>query len=353
MSLDDIKTYGKYDKEEISYGIEHLPEQVKIAWEGTQKLNIPDRYKDFDHVVIVGMGGSALGPHIIRSVFADSAKIKVSVVREYNLPAWVTKKSLVILSSFSGTTEEVLSIAKEGRKRGLKMAVISAGGKLIALARREKYPYYQITPGELAKQPRLGVGFSVVGLLGILNAMGIVRVKEKHIKQLIEAMVQVVDTCSLEVKSVENPAKIVAEECLDRPVMLIAAEHLAGNVHTFQNQINETAKQLCTFDLISELNHHRMEGLAKPDGVFENYTVIMLRSELYSSRIQKRFDITANVFEKLGGRVIDYNCGGGSKLEEAGEVLQFGSFVSYYLGMLNKVNPETNAYVDWFKRQLK
>ena len=95
-----------------------------------------------------------------------------------------------------------------------------------------------------------------------------------------------------------------------------------------------------------------MEGLTKPDGAFKKYAVLMVRSELYHSRVQRRFDLTATVFEKLGAKVIDYNCGGGSKLEEAGEVLQFGSFVSYYLAMLNKVQPENIPYVEWFKAQL-
>jgi glucose/mannose-6-phosphate isomerase len=145
----------------------------------------------------------------------------------------------------------------------------------------------------------------------------------------------------------------VAKECAGRPLLIIAAEHLVGNAHAFQNQVNETAKQICHYDTLPELNHHRLEGLTNPKGTFKGYTVLMVRSGLYHSRNQLRFDLTADVFEKLGAKVIDYNCGGGSRLEEVAELLQFGTFVSYYMSMLNKVDgPEKTPYVDWFKEKL-
>ena len=352
MSLDDIKTYTKYDKAEFSYGIEHMPEQVKIAWEAMKDFKVPRSYKDFDHVVIGGMGGSILGPHMLQSLFAQEAKVAVSLVSDYSLPTFVTKKTLVIFSSASGGTEEVLSMAKDAKKRGAKVAVVTEGGKLLAMAKREQWPYYKMITGSLAPQPRLGLGFSLTGLLGMLTKMKVLSVKDQDIENMMKAMGDVVATCALDVEEKENPAKIVAQECVNRSIMLVGAEHLAGNVHALQNQINETAKQICTYDLVSEINHHRMEGLTRPVGAFKKYTILMVRSGLYHTRVQKRFDITADVFEKIGGRVIDYNCGGGSKLEEVGEMLQFGSFVSYYLGMLNKEDPGKIPYVKWFKAQL-
>ncbi|MFH1632154.1 MAG: bifunctional phosphoglucose/phosphomannose isomerase [bacterium] len=353
MSLDSAMTYKAYDKEEIVFGIERMPGQIRIAWEGTRALKLPAAYKKCANVVIVGMGGSAFAPELCKSVFTDRLTVPVEVVRSYSVPAYTSSNTLVILSSFSGTTEEVLFAAREAKKTNAKIVALSTGGKLLAFAKRNKLPHYAFEPGDLAKQPRLGVGYMMIGTLGILERAGFIKVKAGEISDMISSMSEVVDACALDVPAKINPAKVVAQELKDRAVLIVASEHLVGNAHAMSNQINENAKQFADFMEVSELNHHLMEGLAYPKKFFEKFTVLMIRSELYHPRIQKRYDITAEVFEKQGARVVDYCAGGGSKLEEAGEVLQFGSFMSYYLAMLNRVNPEEIPFVDWFKKKMQ
>lgn len=352
MPLDDIRTYQKYDKQQIAACNELLPEQVRLAWEDTRSVKIPASYKTATNVVVIGMGGSALGPHIIQSVFASELKKPLQVVRDYNVPGTVTSKTLVILASFSGTTEEVVMAAREVQKRTKKIMVVTTGGKLQALAKRLKLPAYMFEPADLAKQPRLGVGFMVVGILGLLQRAGMLKVTAKSISQMRTAMNEVIDSCATDVNGEQNPAKSVAYAMDKRAVIIVAAEHLVGNAHVLQNQINETGKQFAIFREIPELNHHMMEGLTYPKRLFEKFTVLMLRSSLYHKRNQKRFDITADIFEKIGGEVVEYNCGGKTRLDEAGEVLQFGAFVSCYLSMLNKVDPYRIDFVDDFKRKM-
>ncbi|MDP2631205.1 MAG: bifunctional phosphoglucose/phosphomannose isomerase, partial [Candidatus Uhrbacteria bacterium] len=116
MILDSEATYKAYDKEQIGLGIRRLPEQIGIAWDGTRALSLPANYNGCTNVVLVGMGGSALGSHILESVFFSRIKVPFTIVRGYSVPASVTSKTLVILSSFSGSTEEVLSAAIEAKK---------------------------------------------------------------------------------------------------------------------------------------------------------------------------------------------------------------------------------------------
>lgn len=350
--LDKEKTYIAIDPEDIRYGVEHLAEQVRSAWSTTRNFKAPAAYRNVTSVVVAGMGGSALGPEMLQTAFASRAQVPITLVRDYRLPAWVDAKTLVILSSFSGTTEETLAVAEEVKKKKLKAVVVAAGGRLVEMAEEQGWPAYVFVPGELAKEPRLGTGFSLIGILGILSSLELVKVSDADVKRLVTAMGDVLDTSAIDVPTDENPAKVVAQALVDRAVCVVAAEHLVGNAHVITNQLHESGKQFAFQLTLPELNHHFLESTMYPKSFAKGMTILMLRSGLYHPRTQKRFDLSAAMLEKVGCEVIDYECSGKDAIEECGEVLQFGSFVSYYLAILNKVNPRTTLYVNEFKRLL-
>lgn len=350
--LDKKKVYETYDPDDIAFGLDHLPEQARTSWCEARAIKFPASYKSCQEIVIVGMGGSALGPDMLLSAFGKRLAVPATIVHDYTLPNYVGSKTLVVLSSFSGTTEEVLTAAIEAKRRKAKIVVIAAGGELAKMGVKEGWPTYVFTPGDLAKEPRLGTGFSLAGLLGMLVGLGYAKVTEADMKRFLTAMGEVLDTCAVDVPSAENPAKTVADNIKGRVVFVIAAEHLLGNAHVMTNQINETGKQFATYFALPELNHHLLEGLTYPKGFAKSVTAIMLRSSHYHPRVQKRFAVTADIFERVGIEVVEYGCGGKDAIEECGEVLQFGSFLSYYLAMLNAVNPRPIPYVDEFKKRM-
>lgn len=350
--LNQPSTYKKYDSEDIAFGIEKLSEQVRIAWKETRLINVPSNYRNVTNIVVVAMGGSGLASQIIQVACADLRQIPLTIIHDYNLPSWVSSKTLVVAISYSGGTAEVLHAYQQAKKAHAKMMVITTGGELAKLAAAHKIPKYIFTPGEISKQPRLGLGFQIVGLLGLLERAKLLKLKEKDVKATMAAMAEVLDTCAIDISVKDNPAKTVALELHNRAILIIASEHLVGNAHVLANQINENSKQFATFMEIPELNHHLMEGLSFPKKFFEKFTVLMLDSDLYYPDNKKRYDLTAEIFERQGGQVIIYKAGGKTKLEECGEILQFGSFVNYYLAMLNRVNPIGIPFVDWFKREM-
>lgn len=349
--LNSIKTYETYDKEEVSFGIERIPEQIHLAWVATRELASVSG-KDIANVLLVGMGGSSLAAHALISVFEREAKIPVSLVHDYQIPAYVNSKTLVVLTSFSGNTEEVLSCAEQAKTKKAKLAVVTSGGKLAAFALKEKALTYLFAPGDLAKTPNLGFGFMFGGTLGLLERYGILKMSQGRIAKMLAAMSDVVDSCAINVDAEANPAKTVAEELHGKPLLLVASEHLAGNVHATSNMINEIAKQFSSWTVLPELNHHLMESLERPSGLFGKFGVLMVRSKLYHARTQLRYELTAELFEKFGATVIDYEARGKDPLEEVGELMQFGSFLTYYLTMLNKVSPTALPYVTYFKKKL-
>lgn len=351
--LDQSSTYETYDKEDIGYGVEHLPEQFLRATEDVLAVAIPASYKSIERVVLMGMGGSHLAMRMIKDVSFKERKKPIEIVSDYALPGYVNNKTLVILSSFSGTTEEVLEAAKAVQKTKAKVFVLTSGGPLAELGKKKKWPMYRFTPGELAKQPRLGLGFPFVGLAHVLKACGVIAFSKKQLDSMVDAMIDVVDACAIETNAKENPAKQVANALAGRPVLIVAAEHLVGNAHILQNQINETAKSYCHYHPLPELNHHFLESLVLPEGFFGEWTVLLIKSKQYHPRTQKRFELTAALFEQRGAEVVEYHANGKTLWDESAEVLQFGSYLSYYLAMLHEVEPQHIPFVDALKAQLK
>lgn len=349
MNLDSHKTYATLDIADIRFGIEHLPEQMRIAWHESREIVFPEAFRKAQHVVVVGMGGSALGAHMVLAACRDRLTVPFTIVNDYHLPAYINKKTLVILSSFSGTTEEVLEASYSAEKAGAMIAVITAGGELAKRATKKKWPLYQFDPGELARQPRMGTGFSLAGILGILERIKVLKITDAEVDRMVIAMGEVIDTCAVDVPVKENPAKTVAKSLKDASVLVVSAEHLVGVAHVFVNCINETAKQFAVPFVLPEMNHHLLEGLTYPKTFVQKAVVIMMQSSLYHERTQKRVRVTSDSFEQQGLTVIDYETNGTDQLEEVGEMLQFASFVSYYMAMQNNVNPEAIPFVDAFK----
>ena len=352
MNLDSAAVYKKYDPADVGFGIERLPDQVRCAWHDTRDIAVPKLYSLTSNIFVAGMGGSALGPEMLSAVFADRLKMPFTIVRDYILPASVTSKSLVILASFSGTTEETLAAAEEARKRKAKIMVICAGGPLAEFAKTHKYPAYIFTPGDLAKQPRFAGGFLLVGAMALLERAGLIKVKEAELTSMMNGMNEVIDSCAIDVKTEDNPAKTIAKVIANKNVMIVSSEHLTGNAHILQNSINENGKQFATNFQLPEMNHHLLEGLTHPKVFANNCVAIMLRSDLYHARTQKRYDITADILEQQNISVVEYRAAGQTRLDEVGEVLQFGSYVAWYLAMENKAVTTDIKFVDELKRRM-
>ena len=128
MNLDDKKVYKKYDKGRVAESIELFADQIRQTLSESRLIKIPKKYSKTTHVVVSGMGGSNLATHILRSAMRDQAKKPISILDDYEVPAYVGKNTLFILSSYSGNTEETLSTYVTAKKRGAKIMAITAKG---------------------------------------------------------------------------------------------------------------------------------------------------------------------------------------------------------------------------------
>ncbi|MBU0597516.1 SIS domain-containing protein, partial [Patescibacteria group bacterium] len=319
-----------------------------------RKIKIPKSYSKVDNILINGMGGSGLGGHIIKSVFTEKIKVPFEVINSYTLPGYVNSHTLYIISSYSGTTEEPLNTFNEARRRGAKILVISSGGTLGRWAKKYKLPGYVFNPRfNPSNQPRMGLGYSVAGQLAMLKKCGHVNISDNEFKKVINVIVSLHKQFGTGVTAPRNKAKQLALKLKNRIPIIIAAEHLSGNAHAMANQLHENSKTFTPYYLISELNHHLMEGMQFPPSNVRSLMWVFIESPLYLQKIQKRFKITKRVLDKYKVSYLNYSVRQKARLAQVFEVLVFGSYVNYYLAILGNVNPSLIPYVDYFKKELK
>jgi len=363
--LDNIEYISSLDKQNMAGSIASLSKQIKQTWSEVSKINIPWRQnKDIDNIVFCGMGGSNLPADLLRNVFYEDIKIPFIMINDYYLPGFVNKRSLVITVSYSGNTEETISCLKEAIKRKAKIFIISVGGKLQETATEHCLKYYGYFFKPLynpCNQPRIGSGYLLTAELWILkNICGFKFINDNEINKIIKFIDNTNRNFCVEQKFKNNSAKIIAEQLKGNIPVIISSEFLSGNGHIITNQINENAKNFAIYFNIPELNHHLLESLIFPDINHKSLKFLFIGSEFYTEKNKNRFEITKDVLKKNNIKFIEYNCKkkyNNSKqlnyLFNSLEILCLGSYVSFYLGILNNLDPSPIPWVDYFKEKLK
>lgn len=343
--MSNSETHTQLDPQRMLQSIDMLSQQVRHAWESVKQTTITPPQQEIHLIVLFGMGGSALGMHIVQSLFADQLTVPIQIVNGYTIPTYVNEHTLVILSSYSGNTEEVMKVAQHITERTSHIVVMTAGGALEKFKHAHQFPGYVIEPTyNPCNQPRIAVGYMIVGLMALLTKLGFITITDTDIDDSAHY---------LEGNKVllHDDAQAVAKAALSKIPMYVASEFLAGNVHTLANQTNENGKQFAAWFLLPELNHHLMEGLSHPEGLPVHF--VFIESNFYHERNQKRYPITKQVIEKNQVSHSTFIATARNPLLQTFEVLQWGSYLSFYLAMFNQVDPSPIPWVDFFKDALK
>lgn len=351
--LDDRKAIAKLDKSNMLGSIEALGKQIRHAWDDTQKLSFTAT-DQIRNVVVAGMGGSGLGADVIKTLFKEVLPVPFDFVHSYTLPAYVNQNTLIILSSYSGTTEEVLACAPLAEKAKAQIMVIAATGDLERWAQEKQYTYYKINPTHNpSNQPRMAIGYAVFGMIGLLAKAGILQLEKADIDGVIATVEDVLKHNTVEVLGEENPAKALAYSMMDRKPFIVAAEFLEGAAHVATNQHNENAKALVDYKIVPEINHHLMEGLRFPKSNSSYHVFVFVNSQLYDQRVQIRMGVTQKIVDQQEIDTISVPMKAKTKLQQVFELITLFSFSGFYLSMLEGIDPSPIPFVDQFKEELK
>lgn len=352
--LDNIEKLLNFDRNGVYSSISSFAGQVKQAYEEIKHLDIPKTYFTAKNIVIAGMGGSALGGRVIDSLIPQRVRVPIEVFTEFYIPNYVNKDSLVIISSYSGSTQETLKDINEAIKRKAKIFVITTGGELEEIAIKEGLPSYIFKPiNNPSGQPRLALGYSVTAIMAFLSRCNYIQLVDEEIEELISFIKNLSIDFSQDKPEYQNLAKRIAINLRGYLPVIVSSEHLVGSCHAFKNQLNETAKTFAVLFDIPELNHHLLEGLKNPTQLRKVLKFLIIESKLFSPEVSRRYPITKEVISKNGYSIINYETLGKNKMLQVFEVIVLSYFVAYYLAFLYQEDPSKIPWVDYFKEKLQ
>jgi glucose/mannose-6-phosphate isomerase len=341
--LDDLAYIHERDVEDALGTVEKqwqlLETSFSLSGASFQKIN---------NIVYAGMGGSALAALLAQSW--PPITVPFTVVRNYDLPPSVTERTLVICSSVSGNTEETLSALEQAEAKGAQIVLITCGGKLQQIAETKKLPILLLPAGA---QPRYTVLANFKALLVILEKAGVVA--SNTIADEVAAAAQFLGRETAhwraDVPTKTNPAKQVAQELMGKSVVVYSGPKLSPAAYKWKISINENAKQIAWVSQISESNHNELSGWIKQP-VTKPYAVVDLRGSVEHPRIQRRFEVSAQLLSGMRPEPIVINAQGKTLLEQLLWTSALGDFVSIYLALLNNLNPSPVDLQEKFKKSL-
>jgi glucose/mannose-6-phosphate isomerase len=350
MELNNLERMKQLDPQDMIGLINNLPDQLTEAWELGQSLPQPDP-TGIEQVIVVGLGGSAIGADLLAAYAEPFLSIPLIVQRSYTLPAWAAgENTLVICSSHSGNTEETLSGLEHAVERGCRIMAITTGGKLAEKALEARGTLWKF---EFNSQPRAAVGYSFGLLLAAAARLRLIPDPARELAEAIEAMkAQQVDLLP-EIVVPRNPAKRIAGQVMDRCVTIWGSGLLAPVARRWKTQINENANAQASFELLPEANHNTLQGIEQPEGQFGASMHLFLLAKQDHPRNLLRGKLTKKLFMLQGQNTDFYKASGNNRLANMWTALHFGDYLSYYLAISYGIDPTPVDVLATFKEQMK
>lgn len=339
--LDDLKFIHEKDVADTLGIAERQAGQLSYEFEVSQEP------VEAANIVYAGMGGSALAA-VVSTSWPGYDK-PFELVRGYDIPAYVSDKTYFIAASYSGNTEETLSALAQAEAKGAHIAVIAGGGKLVEIAQEKGYPL-AILPK--AEQPRYAVLYNLRALLQLLVAAGQqpanvvddLAAQEDFLRNSVQPWLATVPTAN-------NLAKQIALECIGKSAVIYAGPKLFPAAYKWKISFNENAKQVAWTNQYPEFNHNEFIGWTKQP-VEKPYAVIDLRSDLEHPRVQRRFEVSAQLLSGMRPAPIIVEVQGKTVLDQLLWAIALGDFVTLYTALLNGLNPAPVDLIEKFKKEL-
>lgn len=348
--LDDLKMIHQRDTQDAlgvaEKGWQQLIHNFNFSWKPPQIIK---------EVIVAGMGGSGLAAKAFK--VAEDLHVPFEIVQDYDLPGRVDSHTLLICSSYSGNTEETLSVFNralsenemESPHQKPMIVVVASGGELLKRAKELGLPHIELPSGY---QPRYTFGYQYRALAEIIGSTPI---KDGHINLLEKTADWLKEEAQKLLPAVatsKNPAKKLALELVGGSVVIYSGPLLAPAAYKWKINMNENAKTVAWYNTLPEFNHNEFLGWTSHP-VDKPYKVVDLRSNLEHERVQKRFEITEKLLSGRRPAPEVVQAKGDTVLQQLLWTIQLGDFVSLYLALLNGLNPTPVDLIEKLKQALK
>jgi len=358
--LDDLQTVRRVDKGNMLGSCLRTSEFCKEAIKNAQRFRLPRvaqvskslriSYTKPKNVVIVGMGGSAIGGDLLHDWLLDRIFMPVEVCRDYVLPAYANEETLAFIVSYSGETEESLSAYLDAIKRKCMVVAIASGGSLISFARKLHLPY-MIVPSGL--QPRVAVPYLFFPLAVTMEKMGLVRRTEVEFAEVIKVLKTLAKENSPEVPQQNNPAKKLAWELRSTIPVVYGFRQYRSVAVRFKSELNENSKIPAKWEVFPELNHNDVVGWEASEALAKRFTVVLIRDKDEPPEIRNRIRATKKLVLTKVRKTLEVHAVGKSSLAKMFSVLFVGDLTSVYLAILLGVDPAPVKIIAAMKHEMQ
>jgi len=345
--LDNKDFISSIDKSSMYRELDNFPKTIseKVT------LNLPDNYSRVKNILVGGMGGSGICGDIIQSTLFELIDLPIEVIKDYSLPKHINSESLVIVISYSGNTEETLSLFDEAQKRESKIIAISNGGELQEKAKKFNSPYIRVKESLM---PRTALGHLLNPLLNIVLKLFPNTLAYQDILEAEKILSNLQIIYALGSPLSENRAKEIAEKIKNKSIMIFGSESITRPAALrLKTQFNENSKLSVYFNCFPELGHNEIIGITDDPLSKKDTVIITLRSPLENPQLKKCIDVALEIMKPRVNEVIELWGQGKSKLSQLLSMIFLGDWISYYLALLREVDPTPVPSINQFKKMKK
>jgi glucose/mannose-6-phosphate isomerase len=319
----------------------HFPQQLLEAIQIGKAAQITLPEQPVQQIFIAGMGGSGIGANFVAQFIGESCLVPVLIGKGYDVPAWVGRHTLAIVSSYSGNTEETIDVLRKLQNTGARIVCITSGGRIRTLAKEGGNDIIQLPEG--IASPRACLGYSIVNQLFAIIKCGLA---PEEIIQQIRAATAYLKSQQTEIM---NQAESLAEQIHDKLPIIYCSDHIESVAIRWRQQLNENSKILCWHHVLPEMNHNELVGWHDKA---HDKAVVFIRDSGESPRISMRFAIIREVISKMAGQLIEVEAQGDTPIVRTMYLVHLGDWLSYFLAQLRGVDVSEIAVIDFLKRSL-
>ncbi len=353
-NLDDLADLRQLDQKGMFDLVTRFPQQCREAARIGSEL--PEEFRPNRPVlsiVVSGLGGSAIGGDMLRCLLEEYGDVPCVVNRDYGLPGFVGKETLVLAASYSGNTEETLAAYDQARERRAQIVCITSGGELAKRAERDGVLVCRIPGGQ---PPRASTGYLFFPALALLMRRGMFdRDLRPDIEETLDVLARLRVECDPETPTERNHAKQLALALHNRIPIIYGSQGYRGTVAVrWKCQFNENAKVHSFANVLPEMNHNEILAWTLASRQAPAWSVVFLREpeeKSSSSRIARRVEITRAIIGEAAEHH-DVWAVGHSMLARMFSLLYLGDFVSVYAALLQRTDPTDISGIDRLKAEL-
>ncbi|MEA2087599.1 MAG: bifunctional phosphoglucose/phosphomannose isomerase, partial [Candidatus Caldatribacteriota bacterium] len=290
-----LEEFPQKMRDALRLGEEFIIPTDLLPTPATSTVSAPAPAKNFKNIVVLGMGGSAIGGDLLSDYLADELSIPIVVIRGYNIPKFVDENSLVFAVSYSGNTEETLSALKRCLKAKARIIALTSGGKLAVLAQENNFPVIKVPAGI---QPRAAISYLFFPILKALERLGIAKKRNEEIEETHNILQELSKEYGAKSPLKNNFAKKVALSLYQHLPLVYGSEGLLEAVAMrWKTQINENSKWPCFWNVFPELDHNEIVGYEIENKINRQVKIVYLQDKEGLLRVEQRREITRKIIE--------------------------------------------------------